>query len=263
MLSQSTLRLGHGPELKIVGGGEGAPLVWLHGMAAPGADDEVLNALAPDFEVIAPQMPGLVDLGELAELPTLHDLVLLYDSVLGALGIEAAVLAGHGFGGLLAAELAALAPRRVRALVLVSPLGLWSDEHPVEDIFALRQPQVEELIWSGARARPEPPQVAEEDAIEAYIRFANSLGAMANYTWPIPDRGLRRRLYRIAAPTLVLASSQDAWIPAAYAQDFAVGIAGARHSRLEGSHMALYEDPASFARNLTAFVGGLSRDLAD
>ncbi len=258
MLSQTTLTLKHGPELSVVRGGEGAPLVWLHGMAAPSPDDAVLNALAHDFEVFAPSMPGLAGLEELAELPTLHDLVLLYDSLLDALGIEAAVLAGHGFGGLLAAELAALAPRRSRGVVLVSPLGLWSDEHPVEDIFARRQPQAEELIWSGARARPEKPAGAEEDAVEAYIRFANSLGAMANYTWPIPDRGLGRRLYRIGAPTLVLGCRADAWIPAAYAEDFAARIAGARHGGLEGSHMAPYEDPAAFAQTMAEFV----RDLA-
>ncbi len=256
MLSESTLHVGHGPELMIVRGGQGAPLVWLHGMAAPGADDEVLNALARDFEVSAPRMPGLGGLEELGGLPSLHDLALLYDSLLEALGVEAAVVAGHGFGGLLAAELAALSPRRVNALVLVCALGLWSDEHPVQDIFARRQPEVEELIWAGARSRPEPPQVAEEDAIEAYIRFANSLGAMANYTWPIPDRGLGRRLYRIAAPTLALGSSEDAWIPAAYARDFAVGIAGARHDVLQGSHMAPYEDAEAFARTVGAFVRG-------
>ncbi len=256
MLSETTLRLGHGPGLKVFRGGRGAPLVWLHGMAAPSPDDAVLNALAEDFEVIAPVSPGLAGMEELAELPTLHDLVLLYDSLLESLGIEAAVVAGHGFGGLVAAELAALAPRRVRALVLVSALGLWSDERPIEDIFARRQPQVDELIWSSARARLETDEVLEADAVEAYIRFANSLGAMANYTWPIPDRGLHRRLYRIAAPTLALGATGDAWIPAAYAEDFAAAITRAKSGRLQGSHMAPYEDAAAFARTVAQFARG-------
>lgn len=255
MLSQRTIRLRRDPELTIVEGGSGPPLVWLHGMAAPAPDDEVLSALAAHFQVTAPLTPGLQGLDALAELPTLHDLVLLYDSLLGELGIEGAALVGHGFGAMLAAELAVLAPRRASRLVLVSPLGLWNDEHPVEDIFARRQPQVEELIWSGAGPRPEVV-LAEEDAIEAHIRFANALGAMANYTWPIPDRGLRRRLYRIEAPTLVLGARSDAWIPPAYAEDFAAGIKGARTADLQGSHMAPYEDPAGFVRTIEAFNGG-------
>ena len=236
----------------MVHGGTGPPLVWLHGLAAPGPEDTVLNALAERFEVFAPVMPGLGGLEELTGLPTLHDLVLLYDSLLAELGLERVVLAGHGFGAMLAAELAALAPHRASRLVMVAPLGLWNEAHPVEDIFARRQPQVEALVWSGASVRPEVEQ-SEDDAVEAYIRFANALGAMANYTWPIPDRGLSRRLYRIVAPTLVLGSRSDAWIPPAYAEDFAAAIEGARADYLQGSHMAPYEDPAAFAQVIAGF----------
>jgi len=236
----------------VVHGGTGPPLVWLHGLAAPGPEDTVLNALAERFEVFAPVMPGLGGLEELTGLPTLHDLVLLYDSLLAELGLERVVLAGHGFGAMLAAELAALAPHRASRLVMVAPLGLWNEAHPVEDIFARRQPQVEALVWSGASVRPEVEQ-SEDDAVEAYIRFANALGAMANYTWPIPDRGLSRRLYRIVAPTLVLGSRSDAWIPPAYAEDFAAAIEGARADYLQGSHMAPYEDPAAFAQVIAGF----------
>ena len=255
MLNQSTLSLRREPALGIVRGGSGPPLVWLHGMAAPSPGDVVLNALAQHHEVIAPLMPGLASLEELAELPTVHDLVLFYDAILAELGVESATLAGHGFGAMLAAELAALAPGRFDGLGPVAPLGLWSDEHPVEDIFANRFTQVEDLIWSGCKTRPKVEQ-SEEDAVEAYIRFANALGAMANYTWPIPDRGLRRRLYRIDVPTLVLAARSDAWIPPAYAEDFAALIDGARAAYLEGGHMAPYEDPAGFVRIIEGFVGG-------
>ncbi len=247
MLTQNTLRLRRDPELKIVRGGSGPPLVWLHGMAAPTPDDELLCVLAEDHEVIAPLMPGLAGLDELAELPTLHDLALFYDSALAALGVTGAILVGHGFGAMQAAELAALGTHRANRLVLVSPLGLWSDDHPVEDVFARRQPEVEELIWSGSKHRP-AVALSQENAVETLLRFANALGSMANYTWPIPDRGLKRRLYRIEIPTLIIGARSDAWIPAAYAEDFAAAIAGARTAYLEGSHMAPYEDPRAFAR---------------
>ena len=253
MLTESKHRLRHGPELKVVRGGSGQPLVWLHGMASPGPEDEVLGALAQGHQVIAPLSPGLAGLEELRDLPTLHDLVLFYDAALEAMGVEQAAIVGHGFGALLAAEFAALGTGRVGRLALVCPLGLWSDDHPVEDVFARRQPQVEELIWSGASRRPEVQQ-SEDDAIEAIIRFANGMGAMANYTWPIPDRGLRGRLYRIEVPTLVVGARSDAWIPAAYAEDFAAAIEGSRTAYLEGSHMAPYEDPAGFARMIGGFI---------
>jgi pimeloyl-ACP methyl ester carboxylesterase len=254
MLTQSSLRLRHGPELKVVRGGSGPPVVWLHGMAPPEPGDEVLEALAERHEVIAPLTPGLAGLEELQDLPTIHDLALFYDGALKALGVERATVVGHGFGALLAAELAALQTSRTARLVLVCPLGLWNEDHPVEDVFARRQPEVEALIWSGAKHRPEV-QRSEEDAIEALIRFANGMGAMANYTWPIPDRGLGRRLYRIEVPALVVGVKSDAWIPAAYAADFAATIEGSSTAYLEGSHMAPYEDPAGFARMIGGFIG--------
>jgi pimeloyl-ACP methyl ester carboxylesterase len=255
MLTETSLRLRRDPEVHIVRGGSGPPpLVWLHGMAAPTPDDAVLNALAARHEVIAPMMPGLASLEALAELPTLHDLVLFYDAILAELGIVDAVLVGHGFGAMLAAELAALSPGRFGWLVLAGPLGLWNDAHPVADIFANRFPDVDALIWAGCRTRPKLEQ-SQDDEIEAQIRFANALGAMANYTWPIPERGLRRRLYRIDIPTLVLAAKADAWIPPAYAADLAALIEGARTGELDGSHMAPYEDPPGFAGLIEGFIG--------
>jgi pimeloyl-ACP methyl ester carboxylesterase len=82
---------------------------------------------------------------------------------------------------------------------------------------------------------------------------------MANYTWPIPDRGLKRRLYRIDMPTLILASREDAWIPFAYAAEFAALIEGAVVIDLDGGHMAPYEDPAGFARMVGEFIGHTGR----
>jgi pimeloyl-ACP methyl ester carboxylesterase len=230
--------------------------VWLHGPKRPDLDDPLLAALSARFALTAPLFPGQDSLDELDDLPTLHDLVLFYDAALAAAGIERAVLVGHSFGGMLAAELAALAPRRARGLVLASPLGLWNDAYPVADLFARPYPAVDELIWSGAEHRPSPAAAAE-DPVEVYIALANALGSVAKYTWPIPDRGLRGRLYRIGAPTLLLFAGDDAFVPAAYAEDFAAELSDVRRRELRGSHMAPYEDPTGFAALVETFVDEL------
>lgn len=252
-LARRQIVLKHGPQLSLLQGGEGPPLVWLHGPRRPDGDDPVLAALSQRFSVTAPLFPGQDSLDELDDLPTLHDLVLFYDAALAAAGLERAVLVGHSFGGMLAAELAALAPQRARGLALISPLGLWNDAYPVADLFARPYPAVDDLVWSGAR-HPPPPAAQPEDAVEAYIALANALGAVAKYTWPIPDRGLRGRLYRISAPTLLLFARDDAFVPAAYAADFAAGLPQARLRELPGSHMAVYEDPAGVAALIADFA---------
>ena len=42
-------------------------------------------------------------------------------------------MVGHSFGGMLAAEFAAAMPRSVGRLVLIDPVGLWRDDHPVKN----------------------------------------------------------------------------------------------------------------------------------
>lgn len=255
VLESREVEIGRGLKLEVIQGGQGPALVWLHGLTPSAADDPMLQALAARFAVTAPVLPGQKDLAELDRLPSLHDLVLAYDSALGALDVGQAIVAGHGFGGMLAAELAAHCPGRVKALALVSPLGLWSDAYPVEDMFALSPPELDELVWRGAAHRPPPTEAATiEDEIERRIALAHALGGIAYYTWPIPERGLAGRPYRIAAPALLLFPEADALVPAAYARDFAQGLADNRIHPLGGSHMAPYEAPAELARIIGEFA---------
>jgi pimeloyl-ACP methyl ester carboxylesterase len=255
MLASERVTVAPGLELEVLRGGKGPPLVWLHGIKHPDPDDPLLAALAQRFEVVAPVLPGKAALEELDPFPTIHDLVLFYDSGLEALGVDQAAVAGHSFGGLIAAELAAHCPGRVKRLVLISSLGLWNDDYPVEDLFARPHRQVDELIWRGAGSRPEPVEAA--DPVEAGIAFAHALGGIAKYAWPIPDRGLRGRLYRVKAPTLLMFARADALVPPAYADDFADALPRSRAHPLEGGHMAPYEDPEATADIIARFAAGL------
>ena len=46
------------------------------------------------------------------------------------------------------------------------------------------------------------------------------MGVSGKFWWPIPDRGLSRRIHRITAPTLVVWGEADKLIDPAYAADF-------------------------------------------
>ena len=49
---------------------------------------------------------------------------------------------------------------------------------------------------------------------------APDLSATGKFPWPIPDRGLKRRAYRIKAPPLILWGDNDRINPPSYADDF-------------------------------------------
>ena len=248
------IQLKAGPEQEVLRGGQGPVLVWLHGVRRTLPDDPVLAALAGRYTVVAPQIPGRSDLAELDELRDIHDLALHYDSLLEHLGLDRVLLVGHSFGGMLAAEVAAHTPKRVARLVLVSPLGLWNDDFPVEDLLARPYPRIDELLWRGSTTPPpEPAPPDPETLAEQLYETVTAVGAVARYTWPIPDKGLRRRLHRISAPTLVIFGKEDAFVSPRYAPEFTAAIADARSVLLSGSHMAPYEQPQAFAQAIQEF----------
>src|SRR5215467_4366500 len=46
----------------------------------------------------------------------------------------------------------------------------------------------------------EPPDAA----IAARVRLMWAMGATSKFIWPIPDKGLKKRIHRVSAPTLVV-----------------------------------------------------------
>jgi pimeloyl-ACP methyl ester carboxylesterase len=80
--------------------------------------------------------------------------------------------------------------------------------------------------------------------------------AAARLLWPLGDRGLAKRLHRIAAPTLLLWGSEDRIVPASYAKRFAEGIAGKAEVRsIPGAgHRLDLDAPDGAAEAVLAFL---------
>src|SRR5436190_659388 len=71
-------------------------------------------------------------------------------------------------------------------------------------------------VATAALALPEDPEALGE----AIISITWTMGVAAKWWWPIPDRGLRKRIHRITADTLVVWGTQDGIISPEYAHDF-------------------------------------------
>jgi pimeloyl-ACP methyl ester carboxylesterase len=189
--------------------------------------------------VYAPLAPGFADLDELADIRDIHDLALHYDDLLEALDLASPIVAGHSFGAMIGAELAAHVPRRVSRLVLVSPLGLWNDDYPVADLFGIPSTEVPGLLYADVAHAPGGGPTPD---VEAIIALTRGMTTVARFLWPIPDRGLVRRLYRVRAPTLILHGELDRFVPARYAEDFVALLPNASSHVIAGAgHMVLVE----------------------
>lgn len=257
MLEQRVIRLAGGQDQIVFSAGDGPPLLWLHGIGGVNPHDPLLGALSEERTVLAPLAPGFSDLREVSEIDDVHDLAMHYDEVLDALCLETAAVAGHSFGAMTAAEFAAHYPRRVSQLALISPFGLWDDAYPVADLFAYVPKQMATLLYAdGSSARTAPTSVDSEADIDALVAVAQSMTTMAKFMWPIPERGLGRRLRRVAAPTLVVFGAQDALVPSRYADDFAAGIPRCTTQVIAGAgHMVHEERTDQVLAALRGFLG--------
>jgi pimeloyl-ACP methyl ester carboxylesterase len=108
-------------------------MVLHHDIGTP-AQLPFYDALAVKFDVIVPVHPGFGDRAERAGwLRHPRDLAALYQWLLAELGLERVSLVGLGFGGWIAAEMAAFAPREFHRLVLVGAMGLKPPEGDIAD----------------------------------------------------------------------------------------------------------------------------------
>jgi pimeloyl-ACP methyl ester carboxylesterase len=255
LVDKRTLELWSNSNQVVYQAGDGPPLVWLHSLYGVEADTPVIEALAKNFSVYAPLMPGFADLAELDGIRDIHDLALHYDDLLEALSLESPVVAGHSLGAMIAAELAAHVPKRVSRLVLASPLGLWNDAYPVADLFSVPAAEMPTLLYADPSRAPGNSAAAPD--VDAIVTLARGMATVARFLWPIPDRGLSRRLHRVQARTLVIHGALDRFVPVEYADEFVARLPNSSREIIPGvGHMVFIE---AFEASLTAIDQYLSR----
>lgn len=222
-------------KMRVMVGGEGPPLVYFH----PSAGllwDPFLSRLAANYTIYAPEFPGTSagDPYAIHQVDDLWDVVLAYEELLRKLGLERPAAIGQSFGGMLAAEIAASFPTAFSKLIALDPVGLWRDDAPVANWIAAAPDQLPAMLFKDPQspaaqamlAMPEDPDAR----IAATAGLVWALGCTGKFCWPIPDRGLHKRLHRVSIPTLIVWGEDDALAPVVYADEF--------HRRIAGSEVA-------------------------
>jgi pimeloyl-ACP methyl ester carboxylesterase len=231
-------------------GGSGQPLVFLHGAGGLEMDLGFLDTLAQQFHVYAPLVPGYGDSEECAELRDMLDFTLHTWDVVERLEIKDPILVGLSMGGMIACEMAAIAPNDVSRLVLIASAGLWLDKHPIPDIFAMLPYELPGYLFydaeAGAKIMSAGMNMSDPNFLQAFlVQNARQLGAAGKILFPIPERGLASRLYRIKAKTVLIWGEGDKLVPPVYASEFQRGIANAELVMIpQAGHVVPFEKPA-------------------
>lgn len=198
----------------------------------------------------------------------------LVSEALERLGIEAAHVLGHSFGGGVALLLAAggRAERdgvEVRSLVLVdstlptysrAPRADWPLFRPLSYVllrtvglrrFFVRK-ALEEAFHDDARVTPELV-----DAYRDRLLLRGPAGAYASLTGPLPRERLEVDLEAVRRPTLVVWGTEDALIPVRAGRRAARRLPDARFvALLECGHIPMEECPEAFLDAVLEFLQG-------
>ena len=246
-----------GVELDVWEGGDGRPLLFLHGAGGFRATDEFVSLLGRHRRVTAPSHPGFgaSSLPDWIDRP--DDIAHVYLSLLDRLEGAPIDVIGCSLGGWIAAELASMAPERFRKLVLVGPVGVKlgdRDTLDIPDIFAMPAAAVEKLLYHDPdRYRPDPAKLTDEQlAIMLRNRETTAL-----LTWEpfMHNPKLRHRLHRARCPALLLRGESDGLVSAAYLQGYAALLPDARTTTIAAAgHLPQQEQPAAFVARVMSFL---------
>jgi pimeloyl-ACP methyl ester carboxylesterase len=250
-----------GCKVRVLESGSGTPLVFLHGAGGLFPENAFLDALAKKYQVFAPELPGYGESSGDDLLEDMLDFTLHGWDVVSALGLERPHLMGHSLGGMIAAEMAAVAPNDLRKLVLIAPAGLWISEHPIPDLYAMLPHEYPKYLFhdpaAGLTLLTGGLDFSNLEVLaEFYIANSRRMAMAGKVLFPIPNRRLAKRLYRVSAETLLVWGTSDALIGDAYAERWKESIAGSRLVRIqEAGHMVPYEQPEVFVSAVSGFLG--------
>lgn len=246
-----------GVRLDLARAGAGPPVLVLHhdiGRPERAPFDE---ALARHFTVLAPSHPGY-DGSERPEwMRSVRDVAVVYQRLLAERDAGAVSLVGLGFGGWIAAEMAVMAPRAVRRLVLVGAMGVKPERGQIADQALLsyidyaRLGFADQSAFDGLFGADPPTALLERWDLNREMTFRIAWKPyMYNPTLPHLLGGL-------TTPALCVWGRDDRIVPLECGERYVKSLARARLEVVEGAgHFVDMEKPRELAELVTGFLGG-------
>lgn len=219
-----------------------SPVVLVHGLASHRYMRPLMNALADDYPVYAPDMPGF-GLSDGKDIPPhprdLADALADWHAILE---LPPAVWVGNSTGCQVIVELAVRHPARVKAVVLQGPAPDPSRPGLARQI----------LDWMrNGRREPSMGMILPRDYANAGpLRMMRAFANARHYPMAL-------RLSDVAAPALVIYGDRDAIISPAWARRVAEALPQGRLQNLPGSaHTINFMQPRRMADAIRQFVDG-------
>jgi pimeloyl-ACP methyl ester carboxylesterase len=250
-------------------GGEGIPIVLLHGIGSNAQSFEPLMQ-ALEHPAIAWNAPGYGESEPLAEeWPDASDYAAVLQRLLAHLQVRQCALIGHSLGALIAARYTVLFPTGVAAIFLISPArGYRSDKGAaLPAAVAKRIEELDELGPEKFACKRAPGLLADPDANTPVLRAVER--AMAAVRRPGYDQAARllasgrliEDVEKIKIPAAVIVASDDRITPPATGEGVFTAIhATSRRCAFKtvanAGHTVCQEKPGEVAQFIAEFLAG-------
>lgn len=242
------------------------PVLFLHGIGGGAACFQwQLDGLSDRFDCIAWDAPGFGRSSRLDDV-TFPALAQAVCRLLDQLEIPAVHLVGHSLGGMIAQELAATRPERLKSLVLACtspsfgrPDGEFQMQFVADRLGPLARGQsmaeIAGEVIPTLMPRASAPDVALAVACMAAIPedvYAATVRCLVTFN-------RLKSLPEIRVPTLALAAEKDAAAPPMVLEKMAAKIPGAQYRCIpEAGHLANMEMPKLFNQEIRRFLDGVA-----
>ncbi len=245
----------------------GQPLLLLHGMTSSGdIYREFMHELADEFWLIAPDIPGFGASDSTSPFTFAH-LVEWLAAFREALNLPPLVLAGHSFGGSLAASYALSYPEDVTRLLLFAPALLASKLYPhylkragitlgLVDLSTVVS-QSRAIVGQQVRISFYDADKQDESVWPRRLRDYDLARASSDVIKVVAFEDMRQDLARLALPVCVVWGEDDPVLPAAHAADLVELLPDAEAILLpECGHILIMEKQAEVQAAARAFARG-------
>jgi 3-oxoadipate enol-lactonase len=238
--------------------GSGVPLVLLHGYPLDHRIwAELAAILRPSFDLILPDLRGFGQSATVSDIYTVADMAVDVASLLDALNIGKAFIAGHSLGGYVALAFARGFPQRVLGLGLVSSQALADSPERKENRYATARQIAEQGV--GFVAETMTPKLSAEPGTQALVTpiilsqktsgLVGALKAMAER----PDASAL--LLNCQFPLTIVHCAADTLIPVERAREIKALVPQAHLVELPGSgHLPMLDAPQATAAAFQAWL---------
>ncbi len=250
-----------GGSLHVARGGAGAPVVVLHHDIGTLERLAFYDELARHFTVLVPSHPGYDKSPRPEWMRSVRDVAVLYQWLLAeheaTRQAGTVSLIGLGFGGWIAAEMATMAPRAFRRVVLVGAMGLRPERGEIADQALLSYIDYARLGFADASAFER--HYGAEPATSILEQWDLNREMTFRIAWKpyMYSHTLAHLLGGVASPTLVVWGRDDRIVPLECGERYLKALRQARLQIVEGaSHFVEMEKPHELAQLVTEFITG-------